>query len=72
MSKVMYKSDGEMPKVTPVRGPWLLDRGPLNADLGPRNLALEPRTSAVDKAVDKLCALIVRDNLIKCRNSGSF
>jgi hypothetical protein len=36
--------------------------------------ALETRTSVlpVDKVVDKLCALIVSDNLIKWRNSGSF
>ena len=37
-----------------------------------RELPLGPRTSAVDKVVDKLCALIVRDNLIKWPNSGSF
>ncbi len=36
--------------------------------------ALQPRTSVlpVDKVVDKLCTLIVSDNLIKWRNSSSF
>ena len=36
---IKSKSDLEMPKVTPVRGPWLLDRGPLNADLGSGKVA---------------------------------
>ncbi len=34
--------------------------------------AHKTRTSAVDKVVDKLCALVCWDNLINWLNSGSF
>ena len=46
----------------------------MKQEMVPVTPALQPRTSVlpVDKVVDKLCALIVSDNLIKWRNSGSF
>jgi hypothetical protein len=45
--------------------PQFKGRGRRLQSLWWRELARETRTSAVDKVVDKLCALIVRDNLIK-------
>ena len=46
----------------------------MKQEMVPVTPALQPRTSVlpVDKVVDKLCALIVSDNLIKWRNSRSF
>ena len=51
---------------------WLAFKS--EAEIAAITPALQPRTFVlpVDKVVDKLCAFIVGDNLIKWRNRGSF